>query len=67
MPLTLLFVVGLVITFVSVLYTVAALFEGFLAGGGGVFGVVLAPVILVVMGVVLMMPGTRRKRYSKRR
>ncbi|MGA2199511.1 MAG: hypothetical protein ABSG45_06195 [Nitrososphaerales archaeon] len=67
MRLTLLFVAGFCVTFFSVLCTAAALFEGFLAGGGGVFGVVLAPVILVVMGIVLVMLGTRRKRYSKRR
>ncbi|MGD0638840.1 MAG: hypothetical protein ABSA72_12455 [Nitrososphaerales archaeon] len=67
MRITLLFLVGLCVTFLSVLYTVLAVFDGFLAGGGGIFGAVLAPVILVVFGIVLMTLGMRRKRYSKRR
>ena len=67
MRLTLFFLAGLLVTFSSVLFTVVSLFEGSLAGGSGLFGAVLAPVVLVVFGIVLMMLGTRQKRYSKRR
>jgi hypothetical protein len=64
---TLLFLAELCVMFFGVLYTAEAVSGGFLAGGGGVFGVVLAPVVLIVMGVVPMMLGTRWERYSKRR
>jgi hypothetical protein len=36
-------------------------------GGGGIYGAVLAGPLLIVFGFVLVMFGSRRKRFSKRR
>ena len=66
MRLTLFFVTGLCIVVFSVFIIVVTLPDS-LGGGGGVFGAVLAPLVLVVLGIVLMVVGTTPKRYSKRR
>jgi hypothetical protein len=63
---TLFFVAGLCVVFFSVFIIVATLPDS-LGGGGGVFGAVLGPVVLVVFGIVLMVVGMRPKRYSKHR
>ncbi len=66
MRLTFFLLAGLLFLISGVFITVATL-PGSLSGGGGIFGAVLAPVVLVVLGIVLMVVGTRPKRYSKRR
>jgi hypothetical protein len=35
-------------------------------GGGGIFGAVLAGPVLIVFGVVLILYGSRPKRYSRK-